>query len=261
MDDKKISIMQQLEEKGRVSVNELSESLGCSKVTIRTKIRELADEGRLERVRGGAVLKSEPTDSYKTKYNSQHLAQNVGEKRAIARCAYRHIKDRDVVLLDDSTTSFYLAVYIKAHAEKRIVVVTNSLPAANELSSADHVELYMIGGYVDGFLAASMGDTAVASIKSFKIDIAFIGVHSINFDVGLTSIATPQMQIKQAILQASKHVVVLADSSKFENGYLAVICPINAVDLVITDDAISDKHRRRAEAEKVPFEIAEIESP
>lgn len=261
LDDKKRIILQELEANGHVSVNALSEALGCSKVTIRTKIRELADAGKLERVRGGAVRKSEVSDSYQAKYNSQHLEQNAGEKKAIARQAYRHIADRDVVLIDDSTTSFYLAVYIKNHSDKRIVVVTNSLPAANELSSADHVELYMIGGYVDGFLAASMGDTAVESIKRFKIDKAFIGVHSINFDVGLTSIATPQMQIKQAILAASNHVVVLADSSKFENGYLAVICPINAVDLIITDDKISEKNRRLAEGENVPFEIATTDQP
>lgn len=261
LDDKKRIILQELEAKGHVSVNALSETLGCSKVTIRTKIRELADAGKLERVRGGAVRKSEASESYCAKYNSQHLEQNAGEKKAIARQAYRHIADRDVILLDDSTTSFYLAVYIKNHRDKRIVVVTNSLPAANELSSADHVELYMIGGYVDGFLAASMGDTAVESIKRFKIDKAFIGVHSINFDVGLTSIATPQMQIKQAILAASEHVVVLADSSKFENGYLAVICPINAVDLIITDDKISEKNRRLAEGENVPFEIATTDQP
>ena len=260
MDDKKLSIMRQLEKAGRVSVNDLSEQLGCSKVTIRTKIRELADEGKLERVRGGAVLKSESTiSSFQTKYNSPHLDQNVDEKKAIAIQAYQHIADRDVVLLDDSTTSFYLAVYIKNHPEKRIVAVTNSLPAANELSSAEHVELYMIGGYVDGYLAASMGDTAADSIRGFKIDKAFIGVHSINFDVGLTSIATPQMQIKQAILQASNHVIVLADSSKFENGYLAVICPIDAVDLIITDDKIPEKYRERAESERVPFEIAKTD--
>lgn len=259
MDDKKLYIMQQLQEKGRVDVSTLSEALSCSKVTIRTKIRELADEGKLVRVRGGAVAASDSavSEGFKTKYNSDHLDQKVAEKKAIAKAAYAYIESGDVILIDDSTTSFYLAVYIRDHAEKRINVVTNSVPAANELSSVDHVELYMIGGYVDGFLAASMGDNAVASIKGFKIDKAFIGVHSINFDVGLTSIATPQMQIKQAILQASKHVIVLADSSKFENGYLAVICPIGAVDKIITDDKISEKNLKRAEAEKVPLEVAQ----
>ncbi|MGN0194492.1 MAG: DeoR/GlpR family DNA-binding transcription regulator [Pseudoramibacter sp.] len=263
MDDKKIYILQQLQEKGRVDVNALSEALGCSKVTIRTKIRELADVGELIRVRGGAVSKSDAavSEGFKDKYNSDHLDHKVAEKKAIARKAYTYIESGDVILIDDSTTSFYLAVCIKHHPEKRINVVTNSVPAANELSSVDHVELYMIGGYVDGFLAASMGDTAVASIKSFKIDKAFMGVHSINFDVGLTSIATPQMQIKQAILQASKHVIVLADSSKFENGYIAVICPISAVDRIITDEGLSEKYLKRAEAEKVPLEIAEITPP
>ena len=77
--------------------------------------------------------------------------------------------------------------------------VTNSLLVGNELAAVRHVELYMIGGHVGGHLAATMGDAAIENMEKFHVDKGFIGVHSINFDVGLTSIATPQMQVKSDI--------------------------------------------------------------
>ena len=93
------------------------------------------------------------------------------------------------------------------------------LPAANELYGCQHVELFMIGGHVGGRVAATMGEHAVADLEKFHVDKAFIGVHGINFDVGLTSIATPQMQVKQEILKISQKVFVLADSTKFGGEY------------------------------------------
>ena len=80
-----------------------------------------------------------------------------------------------------------------------------------------------------------MGDAALQNMEQFHVDKAFIGVHSINFEVGLTSIATPQMQVKRAILKVAQEVYVLADSSKFGGGYLSVICPIHDVHKIITD--------------------------
>lgn len=67
-----------------------------------------------------------------------------------------------------------------------------------------------------------MGDAAIQNIEQFRVDKAFIGVHGVNFDVGFTSIAAPQMQVKRAILEISDEVYVLADSSKFGGGYLSV---------------------------------------
>ena len=112
--------------------------------------------------------------------------------------------------------------------------MTNSLIAGNELAGVGHVELFMIGGYVTGHLAATRGDAAIQNMSKFHVDKAFIGVHSINFNVGLTSIATPQMEVKKAIIKAAEKVYVLADSSKFGGGYLSVICPTNEVYKIIT---------------------------
>lgn len=136
------------------------------------------------------------------------------------------------------------------------MVVTNSLLVGNELAGVSHVELYMVGGHVGGHLAATMGDDALSNIELFHVDKGFIGIHSINFDVGLTSIATPQMQVKKAILKSAGETYVLADSSKFGGGYVSVICPMRDVYKIITDDEVSREYIRKAQQLEVPLVIA-----
>ncbi len=254
MQERRRSILREVEEKGKVRVAELSKRFGCSEVTIRNDIRSMDMEGLLVRTHGGAVkLDKEP----ERKYSAESIYRNTERKRRIAACAYEFIEDRDTIIIDDASSSFYLAEHIKHHAKKRLAVVTNSLLVGNELAGISHVELYMVGGHVGGHLAATMGEAALSNIEQLHVDKGFIGVHSINFDVGLTSIATPQMQVKSAILKAAGEVYVLADSSKFGGGYVSVICPIRDVHKIITDDEVSKEYIRKAQQMSVPLVIAE----
>ena len=253
MEERRRKILQELDERGKVRVNELSAELDCSEVTIRNDIKCMERAGLLVRTHGGALkIEENPLK----KYSSESVYRNTDRKRAIAACAYEFIEDRDTIIIDDASTSFYLALHIKQHPGKRIAVVTNSLMSGNELAGLMHVELYMVGGPVGGHLAATMGDEAVTDISRFHVDKAFIGVHSINFDVGITSIATPQMQVKQAILKTTDKVYVLADSSKFGGGYLSVISPLKGIYKIITDNQVNKEYIRRAEKEQVPLVIA-----
>lgn len=253
MEERRRLIQKEVEEKGEVRVAYLSEKYNCSEVTIRNDIKALDQEGVLKRVHGGAIA----LEKVRTrKYAAESIYKNTEQKRKIAACAYKFIEDRDTIIIDDASSSFYLALYIKEHPEKRLAVVTNSLLSGNELAGLDHVDLYMIGGHVGGHLAATMGDDALENMKRFRVDKAFIGVHSINFDVGITSIATPQMQIKRAILNMSNNVYVLADSSKFGSGYLSVICPMKDVYKIITDDGVSNGNIKKAQKENVSLVIA-----
>lgn len=252
MEARRQRILKELEKTGSVRVNDLSEMLGCSKVTIRADIRAMDQEGKLVRTHGGAVSVVAEDDK---RYNSETIYRNTESKKQIAACAYEFIEDLDTILLDDASTTFYLALHIKEHPEKQLAVITNSLPAANELYGCSHVELFMIGGYVAGRVAATMGDHAVQNLEKFHVDKAFMGVHGINFDVGLTSIATPQMQIKQEILKISEKVFVLADSSKFGGGYLSVICPLKSIYKIITDSKVSRENIIRAERQNIPLVV------
>lgn len=253
MEERRREILQELNEYGKVKVADLSKRLGCSEVTIRNDIKIMDREGLLKRIHGGALRLDKGVDR---KYSAESIYRNTARKRQIAACAYEYIEDRDTIIIDDASSSFYLAVHIKEHPEKRIAVVTNSLLVGNELADVRHVELYMVGGHVGGHLAATMGDSALQNMEQFHVDKGFIGVHSINFDVGLTSIATPQMQIKRAILKAASQVFVLADSSKFGGGYVSVICPVNQVHKIITDSQIAPEYVRKAEREQIPLIIA-----
>lgn len=253
MEKRRRAILEDIEEYGRVRVADLSKKLNCSEVTIRSDIKAMARQGLIQRVHGGAVrLDSEEHH----KYSAESLYRNVEQKRAIAACAYDCIAPQDTIILDDASSSFYLAEEIKRNPGKRVAVVTNSLLAGNELAGVKHVELFMVGGPVGGHLAATMGDATLKTISGFRVDKAFIGVHSINFDAGLTSIAEPQMQVKRAILKVASKTYVLADSSKFGVGYLSVICPLNEVFCIITDDRVKPEILSRAKKEGIPLVIA-----
>lgn len=253
MQERRLAILQELNENGRVRVAELSEKLNCSEVTIRNDIKNMDKEGLLRRTHGGAVRLDKGVER---KYSAETIYRHTERKKQIAACAYQYIEDRDTIIIDDASSSFYLALHIKQHPEKRLAVVTNSLLVGNELADARHVELYMVGGHVGGHLAATMGDAALQNMEQFHVDKGFIGIHSINFDVGLTSIATPQMQVKRAILKAAQQVFVLADSSKFGGGYVSVICPVNQVYKIITDSEIDKEYIRKAQHEQIPLVIA-----
>lgn len=254
MQERQRIILQELEEYGKVRVAQLSEKLNCSEVTIRNDIKTMEREGLLQRTHGGAIALEQ--ESRKRKYSAESIYRHVERKKAIAACAYEYINDRDTIILDDASSTFYLALHIKQHPEKHIAIVTNSLLVGNELEGVKHVELYLVGGYVGGHLAATMGDAAVENISRFHVDKAFIGVHGINFDVGITSIATPQMHVKQAILKAAEQVFVLADSSKFGGGYLSVICPLRKIYKIITDKEVDRKYVKLAEREEVSMVIS-----
>ena len=208
MEERRNEILKELDRKGRVKVTDLSKEFGCSEVTIRNDIKAMDIEGLLKRTHGGAVKVETETER---KYSAETIYRNVTQKKQIAEAAYEFLDDRDTIIIDDASTSFYLAQEIKNHPEKRIAVVTNSLIAGNELAGVGHVEL---------------------------------------------SIATPQMDVKKAIMKAAEKVYVLADSSKFGGGYLSVICPTNEVDKIITDDGVSKEDIQKAKELDIPLVIA-----
>ena len=252
MSERQQKILEILESQENVSIASLSELFGCSKVTIRNDIRSLESQGLLERTRGGAKKTVQPGIA-ETVFPS--LNRNSEAKQRIAARAYEYVTENSTILLDDSSACYYLAQHISRHPEKAVAVLTNSLPSASVLAGKPHVQLYLIGGHVGGHLPATMGEQTVETIRNVVVDMAFISVHSINFNVGLTSIGTPQMQIKRAILDTTDRVFVLADSAKFGAGYLEVICPLSEVYCILTDSGLKQEYIDRASEAQIPLEL------
>lgn len=241
-----------LEGTGSVKVSELSRVLNCSEVTIRSDIQKLEEKGLAKRVHGGAV---KAVGQLTVPFDAGNVFKNSDKKRRIAQRAYEYIEDQDTVILDDASVCFYLAQCIRENPSKHLLVITNSLASAGILSHLGHVELFLLGGQVGGKLAATMGDVTVNTLRNFRANKAFISAHGINFSVGLTSIGSPQMQVKKAILSASDEVYVMADSSKFGGGYVMVVCPLGDVSRVITDDEIKEEYLEEARGNGIQIDV------
>ncbi len=253
MTDKRMEyILQKLDAEGQVKVRDLSRELGCSEVTIRTDIQKLEEKGLLKRIHGGAVKEN---SSIQIAMIPGNILKNADAKKRIARQAYSHIEPEDTVMLDDSSINYYLAREIEANPELPVIVITNSLIVSAILSTCSHVTLFMLGGQIGGKLPAAMGELAVSMLASFKASKAFISAHGVNFDVGITSIGTPQLQVKKAILQAAEKIYLLVDSSKFGGGYVMVAAPLTRIECIITDSGISESNRCLALENNVKMEI------
>jgi len=241
-----------LKRTGQVKVTDLSRLLNCSEVTIRSDLKKLEERGLAKRIHGGAV---KGNDLLTVPFASGNIEKNKEEKRRIARQAYEYIDDQDTIILDDASVNYYLAQRIREDSSKTLIVITNSLVCAGMLADVDHVELFLVGGQIGGKLPASMGDVAVNTLANFRANKAFISAHGINFSAGVTSIGSPRLQVKKAILKASNQVYLLVDSSKFGGGYILVVCPLSRITRIITDTGIRKEDWNQAKEQKVLIDV------
>ena len=242
--DREARILRELEQRGSVRVKNLSSELQCSEVTIRNDILRLEQKGYLKRIHGGAVLKQ---DGLSITFPIGEYLTHREEKVRIAAFAYKYINNRDSIILDDSTTGYYLAKVIKRNPDKRIIVVTNSLVSAAELSSANHVELFVVSGHVVGTPPSILDNFAIESLRQFNVSKAFIGVNGINLSKGLASLGAIQRDVKKAIICSSEELYVLADHTKFEGSCLFSVCGMESVTKIITDEGVTQDIRDMAE--------------
>ena len=245
-------IINEVQTNGSAKVADLCVRLGCSEVTIRSDIRKLDEQGILKKTYGGAVRIEK---GLSVEFSPGESFLNSDSKYRIAKKAYEYIENRESIIIDDSTTAYYLAKYIKDHPEKHIVVVTNSLLSAAELSTAGHVDLFIAGGQVVGNPPSLLDNIAVNAIRQFNVDKAFVGVNGINLKVGLTSMGAPQMDTKREIIKMANQTYVIADSTKFGTGNLFTVCPMTDIYKVITDTGVTKEIIHLAKKVNVDMDV------
>lgn len=241
-------ILQELDKMGSVKVNRLSEELKCCELTIRRTLQGLEQEGLLKRVHGGAIKVG---NNFVKNQIKETIYSNTYEKMEIARYAYGLLKDGDTILLDDASTCMYVAGIIKNEKGKRLKIVTNSILIAMELLEVDTVALVMLGGEIAKNLAATEGITTLSCLEGLKIDKAFIGVNGVDTQRGITVIGYPQKLLKMKVMEISKEIYILADSSKFEKAYLSELCGIDEVTGIITSSVGRKKYCEGEKWEKL----------
>lgn len=208
-----------------VSVAELAAATHSSIATIRRDLKELDDEGRLRRTHGGAIV-TEGDSPF-----SDVEAVNSVEKARIARAAAATIADGQSVMLDIGTTTAQLARLL---AGRPITVITPSLAVYDVLRDDRTTRLVLLPGDYDPVYRCVAGPLTVECMRMVHVDLAFLGVSGIGETGDLRDTTLGQIPIKQAMMDVSDHVSVLADASKFPGTGAGLIAP-RRVGSVITD--------------------------
>jgi DeoR family L-fucose operon activator len=216
-------------ERGSIRVTELSKLFEVTEETIRRDLDHLEKMGKLMRSHGGAVsIKTEQTE---TSYSEREVL-HVEEKKNIAQEAVKHIKENDRIILDASTTAWYMASILP---NIPLTVLTNSIKVALELSSKEKVDVISTGGLLSARSLSYIGPLAERSLELYHVDKAFISCRGVHIPRGISESNEYQARLKQKMIDVSDEVILLADFSKFGVQAFTHVAPWTDIDLVITD--------------------------
>ncbi|MEN8797752.1 MAG: DeoR/GlpR family DNA-binding transcription regulator [Flavobacteriaceae bacterium] len=212
----------------RVLLSDIAEKLDVSIDTIRRDVKELDAENKLQKVHGGAIsmgytqIAPHNTNTYALK-----------EKTSIAQKALGLIRDNSVIFIDGGTTCLELARLLPP--ELHLICFTVSLPVAMQLSTKPNVRVMFIGGEVDAEAQIVTGSQAIHLLAGIRVDYGFIGTGYVDALHGLTEFDWDIVQLKKAVVNASKKTVLLCISEKLNSQHRFKTCDINAINTMITE--------------------------
>jgi DeoR family fructose operon transcriptional repressor len=247
-EERRSAIVRRAREEGRVEVAALAREFGVTPETVRRDLTSLTRHGMLRRVHGGAI----PVQrlDYEPNLDARN-AQMVDEKHRIAQAALAELPAEGTILIDAGSTTAALADALPR--DRALTVVTNSLPIALTLSAHPNLTVLTLGGRVRGRTAAMVDDWAQSRLRELLVDVAFVATNGITLERGLTTPDPAEASTKATMLASARHVVVLADHTKYGQDHFARFGDLADVDVVITDDALAhdDAEQLRAAGPKV----------
>jgi DeoR/GlpR family transcriptional regulator of sugar metabolism len=232
--ERRAVILEALGRDGRVVASELSARFGVSEDTVRRDLRELAEEGLLHRVYGGAVRKSPVSAAY-----SRRKTESVPAKSAIGQTAAQFIKDGQVIFIDGGTTPFEVAAHLPP--DLRVTVITHSLPVASVLAEHPSVHVVVLGGSLYKESLVTVGATTVDGYRAVRADVCILGIASIHPEIGVGLLNYEETEVKRAMVQASAEVIAVASKEKIDTSAPFLLGPVSIVTRLVTDAAVSDE--------------------
>jgi DeoR family transcriptional regulator, L-fucose operon activator len=166
--------------------------------------------------------------------------ENPDIKTKIAKAALQFIHPGDCILMDNSSTCWFLARQIP---DIDITVVTNSLRIIQALACRDKVRIIGIGGEYSERHDDFHGPVAESAIRNFQINSFFFSCQGLNLENGLRDGSEINARLKQVMLQVSAQKILMVDSSKFEQFAFSKICMLNEIDIMVTNNCIDERYR------------------
>lgn len=227
-------ILDLLSKERSVKNTELVKILNVSLETVRRDLDTLSKEGLLQKVHGGATHN---TKIVETPYSTRAF-NNISEKIELAKIAVKYIGEGDTIALNSSTTNLEIVKLIK---EKNISVtlLTNSLLIANEIYNCDNINLILAGGIYSKKEFAFLGQVTADFLKQFTVNKCFLSVGGISLKKGITDFYIDEVLVEKQLIDISEEIIIVSDSSKFENNSLFNVCELNKINFLITDSNLN----------------------
>ena len=234
-DNQEREILEIMQEMQYASVEQLAKKLYLSPSSVRRKLNDLQAKGLIIRTHGGAKITDEsglfPSFTFRTH-------QNSFEKKKIALQAVKFIKEGDVIFLDGSTSAFYVAEYLGAY--KNVKVITNGIDTLSLLSKTG-VNAYSTGGRIeDENRSVLVGQIAINTVNDYHADVVFFSAQSTDKNGQIYDCFEEENYLRQAMIRSSTKKIFLCDGTKFEKTSPYKLCAIKDIDYILSDKDISD---------------------
>lgn len=227
-------ILGRLKTTGHIVATDLSQELGISEDTVRRDLRELAEQGLLQRVHGGAVALSPAGGNFSARSSIQ-----TDGKEAIGRAAAAMVRPGQVVFVDGGTTCLQLARHLRA--DLRATVVTHSPTIAVALVEHAHVEVVLIGGRLFKHSVVAVGASALEAIAMIQADMYFMGVTGMHPRLGLCTGDMEESHIKRRLMAQAAETWVLTSSEKINTSSPYQIAPCQQATGMVVEKATAAK--------------------
>lgn len=248
-------ILSVLQERPMATVRELVALTESSEATIRRDIGALDRQGRLRRMRGGAeALEAAPMPGLAGRTFAYNKGINVERKRAIARAAVEMCRDGESIIINGGTTTFQMVHYLAA---RRLEILTNSFPIAEHLLYNSKNTVILPGGAVYREQNIILSPFANDGSRHFSAQRMFMGAQGVG-PQGITEADPLVIQAEEKLIGQAEELVVLVDSSKFLRHTSLVLCPLDRVATIVTDDGIAAEARALVEAAGVGLVVVPV---
>ncbi|MDX1400812.1 MAG: DeoR family transcriptional regulator [Kiloniellales bacterium] len=224
-------ILSLVREKGFVAIEALAQRFDVTAQTVRRDINELCDKALLQRYHGGAGL---PSSVENIAYATRKVIFSE-EKQRIARAVAREVPDHASLMINVGTTTEAVARALVGHTGLR--VVTNNMNVAYTLAEKPDFEVIVTGGRLRNRDRAVVDQGSIEMIRSFRVDIAIIGISGIDLDGTLLDFDRQEVHIAQSIMESARRVFLAADHSKFGREAMVRLGHISEIDALFTDRA------------------------
>lgn len=229
-------LVELVNERLSIRVSELSKIFSVTEETIRRDLEKLEKENLLRRSHGGAV--SIQKEESEVSYLEREIT-NADDKKRIAIEAINYIEPGDQIVLDASTTAWYMA---KELPDMPLTVLTNSIKVALELSKKEQVKVISTGGLLLPQSLSYVGPLAERSLSAYHVNKAFLSCKGVHIEKGLTDANEWQALLKKQMMEIADQTILLADASKFGVRTFVHITDINEVDLIISNSKLDPSY-------------------